>query len=488
MPPPPKSTAGSRATRRRFLARSGATAVAAGAALALPGCRGAVGGDGRGRVAIVGMGLAGLIAAYELERDDFEVVLLEARDRIGGRVRTAHRPFYRDQTAELGGEFIDRNHRVLLRYIRRLGLDLVDLRGIGADLDGVVYEKRERRPRGEAVTPDVRSEVERFRAEVASLARPVDPADPARGSAARLDKRSVSDLLDELKLDTDARRVIERDLRDEYTIEPERLSLLFHAALTKLYAGTPDADTNAFRIDGGNARILDALIEEIDAKTDLEAPVDRVELRRDGVRVYARTGREVDADYCIAAVPLPLLARIDFHPGLPARLAEAAQRLQYGAATKVPLQYRRRFWVEERLNGAAVTDLPIGTTWDATAGQTGATGIVMAYASGEDGRRLASLTDSERITEASAQVEQVFPRLRDKLEAAATAAWSDERYSLGSYAAYAPGQVARYWRALRQPVGRMYFAGEHCDAFTGYMEGAVRSGRRAARAIAARAG
>jgi len=487
MPPPPQPTPGPRLTRRRFLAASGAAAVAGGAALGVPGCRG-LGGGGRGRVVIVGTGLAGLIAAYELERQHFDVVLLEARDRVGGRVRTAHRPFYRDQTAELGGEFIDANHRVLLRYVRRLGLDLVDLRGVGMNLDGAIYSEGEPSPRDEVVTPEVRAEIDRFHAEVDSLAGPVDPADPGRGPAARLDERSVADLLDELRLDPDARRLLERELRDEYTVEPERLSLLFHAALARLYAGTPDGDVEAFRIDGGNATMLDALIEEIDAKTDLEAPVNRIEQRPDGVRVYAETGREVDADFCIAAVPLPLLARIDFRPRLPARLAEAAERLQYGAATKVPLQYRRRFWVNEGLNGDAITDLPIGTTWDATARQVGATGILMTYASGDDGRRLAALTDSERITRAAQQMERVFPRARGKLEAGATAAWSDERYSLGSYAAYAPGQVTRYWRAIRHPVGRVYLAGEHCDAFIGYMEGAVRSGRRAARAIARRVG
>ena len=82
----------------------------------------------------------------------------------------------------------------------------------------------------------------------------------------------------------------------------------------------------------------------------------------------------------------------------------------------------------------------------------------------------------------------MFPRARRKLDAGATAAWNVEPYSGGSSAAYAPGQVARYWRTLREPVGRIYLAGDHCDAYTGYMEGAVRSGRRAARAIARRVG
>ena len=487
MLPPPEPKPVAALSRRRFLAASGAAALAGGAGLALPGCGLPFAGGGRGRVAIVGAGLAGLIAALELERDGFEVVLLEARDRVGGRLRTAQKPFYGEQTAELGGEFIDRNHRVLLRYVRRLGLDLVDLRRFGGELDAAIYVEGERRSRDEVATPEVQAEIDRFHAEVESLAGPVHPADPPAGATAPLDERSVADLMDDLRLDADARTVLERELRDDYTVEPERLSLLFHAALTKLYARVGDADVEAFRVAGGNGRILEALIEEIDAKVDLEAPVTRIEQRPEGVRVHAQTGREVDADFCIVATPLRPLARIEFAPELPAVLAEAAERLQYGKATKVPLQFRRRVWLVDGLNADAITDLPIGTTWESTVGQPGLGGIVMAYASGEDGRRLAAFSDSERIRLATHEMERVFPGSRRRVEAGATAAWSVERYSLGSYAAYAPGQVTRYWRALRRPVGRILLAGEHTDAYTGYMEGAVRSGRRAARAIARRA-
>ena len=488
MPRPPVPSTSPTLSRRRFLAGS-AAAAAAGAALALPGCRGiAAGAGGRGRVAVVGAGLAGLVAALELERDDFEVVLLEARDRIGGRVRTARNPFFSDQSAELGGEYIDASHRVLIGYVRRLGLDLDDLRGLGANLRGVVYTGGRRRPYEEVVTPEVQAEIDRFDARVAELARGIDPADPATGAgAARLDERSVADLLDELELEDTARARVERELRDEYTVEPDRLSLLFHAALTSLYAGARESGTEAFRIDGGNERLLDALIEEIDTKSDLEARVTRIEQRADRVVVFVDSGREVEADYAILTVPLPLAAEIDFRPALPGRVAEATRTLQYGTATKTPLQYGRRLWVTDGLDGDAITDLPIGTTWDATSAQTGRPGILMTYASGADGRRFGERTDSDRIAEAAAQVERVFPEAKGRLEAGATVAWSDEEYARGSYAAYAPGQVTRYWRALREPVGRLYLAGDHTDAYTGYMEGAIRSGRRAARAIAKRA-
>ena len=435
---------------------------------------------------IVGAGLAGLIAAYELERDGIEVVLLEARDRPGGRVHTARNPFYRDQSAELGGEYIDASHRVLIRYVRRLGLDLDDLRGLEGALDGVLYADGDGRRLRDILTPEVQAEIDRFDARVDELAAPLDPQDPAARGAG-LDRRSVADLIDELKLEDEARMLVERRIRDDYTVEPDRLSLLFHAALAKLYARAPKSGRRAFRIDGGNERLLGALIDEIDVKVDFEAPVSSIERRPDGVTVSVDGVREVEAAYCIVTAPLRLVSEIDFRPALPGPLARAARELQYGAATKTPLQYRRRFWVTDGLNGDAITDLSIGTTWEASSAQTGRPGILMSYSSGEEGRRFGRLPDSERLALAAGEVERVFPEAGNRIESGATAAWGRERWSRGSYAAYAPGQVTRFWRTVRRPVDRIYLAGEHCDSYTGYMEGAVRSGRRVARVISRQA-
>jgi monoamine oxidase len=428
------------------------------------------------------------VAAYELEGDGFEVVLLEARERPGGRVRSLRDPFFDDQVAELGAEYIDRSHRVLLFYLRRLEVDLDDLRGLGRGLQGAIYVDGQRRPYPEVVTPEIQVELDRFDAAVETLARPLDPEDPpARGGAA-LDERSVGDLLDELALEPTARQLVERQLRDDYTVEAGRLSLLFHAAVTKLYAGVDESGKEAFRIDGGNDKLLAALIEEIDAKVDVDAPVTAIERRSDGVVVSVDGEREVEADFCIVTAPLPLVAEIDFRPALPRALRTAASELQYGVATKTPLQYRRRFWVNEGLDGDALTDLSIGTTWEATSAQTGRPGILMSYASGADGRQLTRLSDSERIARAAKEIEEVYPEARARISSAATVAWSSEEYARGAYAAYAPGQVTRFWRALRRPVGPIYLAGDHVDAYTGFMEGAVRSGRRVSRAIARRAG
>src|SRR3954452_4630961 len=163
-------------TRRQFLG----TAAAAGAAALMPtglAC-GSAKARRRGRVFVVGAGLAGLAAAYELERRGFQVTVLEARNRVGGRVRTVRAPFLAHQTAEAGGEYIDANHRTMRAYVRRFGLTLQDVRQSGGDRDGITYLGGRRRPYGDIDTAAAEKEIGRYDARMDSLSAGVSPSDP----------------------------------------------------------------------------------------------------------------------------------------------------------------------------------------------------------------------------------------------------------------------------------------------------------------------
>jgi monoamine oxidase len=321
----------------------------------------------------------------------------------------------------------------------------------------------------------------RYETRMSTLAEPLDPSDPV-AAGAPLDNRSVSALLDELQLDPTARTVIEHNLLDDYTVEAAQLSLLFHAQTTKLTENQPNSGVEAFRVRGGNDQLPAALKNALGPAVELQSPVTNVSADANTVRVTAN-GRTVEADRCVVAVPLPALRTVTFAPPLPAELSGAVNELQYGVATKTLIQYGRRFWREEDLDGSTLTDLPISTTYESTDRQSGTPGILLGYTAGNRGAAYSALPDPQRITEAGQDLDRIYPAARPLEQAAVTMAWSNEPYTRGSYTAYAPGQVTRYWRALRQPVGRVHLAGEHTDTYNGYMEGAVRSGRRVAAEI-----
>jgi len=157
--------------------------------------------------------------------------------------------------------------------------------------------------------------------------------------------------------------------------------------------------------------------------------------------------------------------------------------LSYGSVIKVLIEYRRRFWDEKGWNGRLATDTPIGLTWHATSHVDDEHGILTVYTGGGSGAKLAALSDEERMRIAVTEIEKLFPGSSDLVEHTATVAWPNERYTLGSYAALAPGEVTAHWKTLFEPVGRLFFAGEHATAIQGFMEGAVESGQRAATAI-----
>jgi len=432
-------------------------------------------------VAVVGAGLAGLTAAYELARLGVRVSVLEPRDRVGGRVHTQRQGFGYGQCAELGGEHIDATHDALLGYAARFGLEVADARRGVRSLRGVIYHHGRRRAfagrraRGRSGGT--------FADRVYELSRAVDPADPA-ADGADLDRRSVADVLDECELEPESRWLIERGLEDEYGVEPHRLSLLFHAALTKLTESQSWSATEAFRLRGGNDALAHAFHQRLGDRVTLGSRVTAIRRGRDWVELEGSAGT-LRASHAVLTPPLPALRAVEFVPDLPVALGEAVQSLQYGDATKIALQFDERFWRTLGYRGYAVTDLPVGTMWEATTGQRGEGGILMAYPSAGRAHELGSLEDPERMVEAEGRVRQVYPEAGATLVGAAAVAWGRDPHSGGSYTAFAPGQVTRFWRALRRPVGPLVLAGEHTDTFVSYMEGAVRSGRRAAAAVAA---
>jgi monoamine oxidase len=433
---------------------------------------------------VVGGGLAGLACADELQRAGKTVTVLEARNRPGGRVYTVRKAFGGNQHAEGGGEFIATGDTLIRLYARRYGLPLEDLRtDPDSRLDGVVYLDERRRHAQDVLRGPVQAGIDRFWHRVGALAAPLDPLDPlARGAA--LDRHSAAWLLDSLRIDGTARVLLEEQLRHRFTVEAPKLSLLFLCQTFKRAGGRPPSIVGRLRIRGGNDQLPSALAHDLhDIRYTTSAR--RIDLRPGGVRAHA-DGGDVLARFCVLTAPFPAVAAsIKFTPALPHALRDAIRLLRYGAATTVLIQYAKRFWRKRDENGSIVTDLTFQTSWEATSGQSGSRGILTASVTGRNGALYAGRHATTRISLAADEIDDIYPGSRALYAHGSAAVWLNETPTMGAIAAYAPGQVTSYWDAVRRRYGRLLLAGEHADSYGGTMEGAARSGRRAAAAIQA---
>jgi monoamine oxidase len=439
-------------------------------------------------VTIIGAGLAGLSAAYDLQRAGWNVTVLETRDRVGGRVHSI-RTFKNGLVAEAGGEFIETTHTRMLALANQFNLQLASSGSWQAQHnDWGCFEGKAGRVRDEQLWGfDFAAQVEYGWESMAQLSQKIsDPYQPqAAREAERLDAQSAADWIQSLAVNPIVKKYFVTYIRSEYTCEPEKLSLLDLCRNAKMYYSTTERPPS-MRVLGGNDQIPRALADTLD-DVRLNAEVKRVRLNPEGVAVsYQQAGSHltIDSDFAVLAIPLSTARLIDFN-GLPLAHQRMVNEISYGAITKVLIQYRKRFWNDINWNGRMNSDLPIGYIWHATSHHDGVDGILTVYTGGEPGAKLSMLSDEERIDLAVSEIEKIIPGSSDLIEHTETAAWNNEPYTRASYMALAPGDVLKHWKTLFEPAGRLFFAGEHATATQGFMEGAVESGQRAAANILA---
>ena len=443
-------------------------------------------------VTVIGAGLAGLSAAYDLHQAGCKVIVLEARDRVGGRVHTL-RYFSNGLVAEGGGEFIDASHTRMLAFAKQFDLKLGTVGSWQREEKDWASFDGKAGPMSDADIwgTNLHDEVDRVWQALADLAQYVpDPNQPqAAPEAERLDRQSTADWIRALDVHPLAKKDFIQHIRSEYTCEPERHSLLDLARNAAMYYTSLERKMS-YRLLGGNDQIAHKLAEAL-PDVHLNAPVTSIRVGPDEVTVtfkQAETYLTVHSAFAILAIPLTTARLIEFNPALPAAHQRMVSEVSYGAVSKVLIEYRKRFWEKRGWNGRLVTDSPIVLTWHATGHIEDQHGILTAYTGGDPGARLAALSDEERVGVAVAEIEKLFPGSSDLIETTGTVAWPNEPYTRASYAAFAPGQVMAHWKTLFEPAGRLFFAGEHATPIQGFMEGAVESGQRAAATILANAG
>jgi monoamine oxidase len=436
------------------------------------------------RVVVVGAGLAGMTAALDLRDAGWDVVVLEARDRVGGRVHTLRDPFTDGLHAEAGGESIDDNHDAIQALAHRYGLPL-EQRTPNRLLSGAAYYQGARYPViAFALRPGVLDSYDSFSAALLDLSTGMDPEHPELfPGAAALDQRSLADFLSEQALLPEAEFLTNVSERAIYASELSGISLLWAAQQARVVADVPDSASETMRISGGNDRLPLAMAADLGSIVRLNSPVTRVAERTGSVRV-ATLRDEVEAAFVVMAIPTPPMRQITFDPPLPADLRAMVAELQLGAAVKVISQYDRRFWNDLSFSGFTISDLPFGIAWSSSDSYESSSGLMTQFITGSAAVDASALDDATRIAQFQSQLDTVYPEgATHHANGAATMAWLNEPYTGGAYAVYAPGQLTRFWPAVRAGTARIRFAGEYTETLAGYMESAVRSGHRIAMEI-----
>ena len=475
-------------TRRQFLAATGVAAAAA-----LGGCTTTARPDQAtpGRVVVVGAGLSGLSAALDLRAAGWDVVVLEARGRVGGRVHTLHLPFTDGLHVEAGGESIDDNHDQIQALAHHYRLPLAHRPANKLETAAVYQDgKRSILKNFTTTDPGALAGYGAFGEALIRVAGDLDPAHPELAAQAeRWDEQTLQDFAATQTLDAGAELLVQSDYRGNYNAQLDQVSLLFVLQQSVVDEALPESGVETMRIATGNSALPEAMAGDLGHAVRLNSPVTRIEQHAWGVRVEAGAGAgdTVDAARLVLAMPPPAIRSVAFDPPLSTELAAMIDELDLGHALKVSTQFDHRFWLSEGLSGFTLTDLPFGVGWDATDSMPGGAdrpGVLTQFVTGDAARSGAVLGPGARIAAFQKQLDVVYPEgTGARSGIAATTAWADEEYTGGGYAVYAPGQLTRFWPLLRQPHGAIWFAGEHTETLAGYMESAVRSGHRVAAAI-----
>jgi monoamine oxidase len=441
-------------------------------------------------VAIVGAGFAGLSAALELERAGVDSIVLEARDRVGGRVLNHELPG--GEVVEVGGQWVGPTQHALLALAADMGVETFPTHTEGDNL--IVYRGRVRRYRGTIprINPAVLLEIERLRRKIDRLGRTVPLEEPwAAPRAERWDRITVAEWMRRNTVTPGARMLLTLAVRSVLGTEPEDVSLL-HALFYLASGGGFDAvvDTRGgaqdSRFVGGSQLVAIRMAERLGDRVVLGKPVRAIEDTGGGVRV-ATDGATVTARRVIVATSPTLAARIAYAPALPGRRDQMTQRMPQGAIVKCMAIYPEPFWRAEGLSGSGLADgASVNAVFDNTP-PSGSPGVLLGFLDGRAARYWGARPLDERRRAVVDVFTTLFGERASRPDEYVERNWADEEWSRGCYSgAFGPSGWTDFGPAVREPIGRIHWAGtETATVWNGYIDGAITSGRRAAAEVAA---
>lgn len=467
--------------RREFLS----SGVAAGALLLstgrLPPSR-----PGGKRVVVVGAGFSGLACAYELQAAGYDVTVVEATNRVGGRVRTST-DFVEGRVVEIGAELIGSNHPTWMAYKETFGLSMLELTENEEWEQPVVLDgKRLGRDEAKALLGEM-DEV--FAKNIDPQADKVVPDEPWKTPDAKaLDLRTTKEWIEKLECSAACKKALAVEFMSNNGQDIGKQSFLGNLTQVKGHGNAMSYrdESEIYRCLGGNQQLAKKLAGKIKSLV-LELPVRTIEWGDKKVVVTCSDGRTLECDDVVAAVPPSVWSKIEFKPGLPQVLAP-----QMGVNTKWFAHMKSRFWQKANQEQYALNDGVFNMTWEGTDAQAGDENVVfVAFNGGPSAERARGLRGDAQKAAYLAELEALYPGFKDNLAGKTFFMdWPNEPWTKASYSFPAPGQITTQGQMLYEGLqGRLHFAGEHtCYRFVGYMEGALYSGSQLAKRLAKRDG
>lgn len=439
--------------------------------------------------AVVGAGLAGLRTAVDLAAAGASVTVFEARDRVGGRVLSAP-PNGADPTGaplvlDLGAQWVGPGQTEILRLVDELGLHVVPTAVPGRTIwslgDGDVKQGGGGYP---PLPPHVLAEVIVTGLRVARMSRRIKPEEPWRAAKSQQwDGLSAEDWIRRHLRTQSGREFARQYVRGNAAIEPRESSLLgMLFALRSVGPARHLATAEALRIREGAHEIAARLAQRIRDQIRFADPVRAIVQDADGVTVEADTC-VLRCRRVVVCVPPPLADQIAYTPALPEARARLLAELPMGATVKFHAVYGRPFWRAQGLCGQAFsTTGPVGLTYDNSPDDGAARGVLVGLALADEARRLGALDAPGQRQQILASLGRLFGPDAAAPDELVIQDWNAEQWTRGCFAAHFPvGVWTRDGSAFRAPCGRIHWAGtETSSQWHGYMEGALRSGSRAA--------
>ena len=478
--------------RREFMRCAGATlaaTVTGYGSITKQLAHAAVGSDPRDRILIVGGGLGGLSAAYELKKAGRSVTVIEARSRPGGRVFTAREPFRDNLYCEMGAEYVDASNTLLRQYCKDFDLkvltaklyDAVVLRGKRFAMSDI-KNKKVLLPY-DGTTPGILFGQERRYAE--RLLEQIQDPNRLPPELLALDNKSVAEVLLAEGAPEDIVSLYTYLNATEKTARPDQISALTMIRSHSRSSGFNE-ETDEGRIFGGNDQVPKALARYLGDDILYNRPVKQIRHGSDGVEVtFDENGqqRTMRGARMVIAMPFSVLRKLEIQPAFSAAKMDSIQNVSYGTVMKLALQYQRRFWDETGSIGQRVlTDTPLRRIYHHSIDQPGPSGILLSFTSGEDAEKLGQLSPDQRLATARKVVDNLWTGADQHWLGGFTKYWNEDPYTQGSYSYTGLGQSGYVDRA-RVPEGLVHFAGEHTSKYRASMNGAIESGQRAAREI-----